>query len=325
MSSTFEDAPPHKLIITGTGRAGTTFLVRLLTALGQPTGYTEESWRDDYFAHCHAGLERDVTDRNAPYIVKDPGLCVTLSGLLTRKEIVVDHAIVPIRELEAAANSRIRHGGAADEIPGGLVGTDRADQQARVLAERFHTLLHTLVSHDVPHTLLQFPRFVRDVDYAYEKLNPIFGFNRATFATAFNRVADSSLVHDEATPAPPADQSATQYRAVVRRKKRTRRLRRAMLWTGAAAFVAGGLILLRPGAVMTEASGPPLQAEMSFARVPGAGVAKARLRSWLLVGSHYRTQRLTYRPFQTLELPLQPLCLRVNLAAPAAGDEFPRP
>ncbi len=49
--------PIHKVIITGTGRAGTTFLVQLLTELGLDTGYTRRTWSRDYFEHCDAGLE----------------------------------------------------------------------------------------------------------------------------------------------------------------------------------------------------------------------------------------------------------------------------
>ena len=70
--------PSHKVIITGTGRAGTTFLVRLLTELGLDTGYTRDNWQKDYFAHCNAGLEHELNDPKAPYIVKNPGLCETL-------------------------------------------------------------------------------------------------------------------------------------------------------------------------------------------------------------------------------------------------------
>ena len=65
-------APAHKVIITGTGRAGTTFLVRLLTELGLDTGYTRRNWSRDYFTHCDAGLEHDLAGPDAPYIVKNP-------------------------------------------------------------------------------------------------------------------------------------------------------------------------------------------------------------------------------------------------------------
>ena len=58
--------PVHKVIITGTGRAGTTFLVQLLTEMGLDTGYTRASLARDYFEHCSAGLEPSCSARIRP-------------------------------------------------------------------------------------------------------------------------------------------------------------------------------------------------------------------------------------------------------------------
>ena len=45
------------ILIAGTGRAGTTFLVEELTALGAPTGFTEARIKGAQESHAHAGLE----------------------------------------------------------------------------------------------------------------------------------------------------------------------------------------------------------------------------------------------------------------------------
>lgn len=58
----------HHTIISGTGRAGTTFLVELLTQLGLDT----QADKLGYSINAHAGLEADITLPNAPYIVKNP-------------------------------------------------------------------------------------------------------------------------------------------------------------------------------------------------------------------------------------------------------------
>ncbi len=184
-----------KIIITGTGRAGTTFLVRLFTELGLDTGYTPETWQRDYFAHCSAGLEQDPTSPSAPRIVKSPELCDRLSELLARRKLAVEHAIVPIRWLDDAAQSRVRVGGEG-KTPGGLIGTGDPKQQQAVLAERFHRLVHTLVAQEVPHTFIEFPWFVRDADYAWRKLSPIFPeIDREKFYAAFARTAQPELIH----------------------------------------------------------------------------------------------------------------------------------
>lgn len=232
----------HKLIITGTGRAGTTFLVRLLTALGQPTGYDASNWRSDYFPHCTAGLERKLTDPNAPYIVKDPELCVTLEGILATERIAIDHAIVPIRDLDAATLSRVRIGGSSGSVPGGVIGTADPQQQKCVLADRFHRLLQTLVARDIPHTFLLFPRFVQDGDYAFKKLHPIFpDVTREQFDAAFREIADPSLVHSFDPNRPAASAAAREFAATQRTKRRRRHVRQISLWSSLAAAIVLGL------------------------------------------------------------------------------------
>lgn len=219
-----------KIIITGTGRAGTTFLVRLLTELGLDTGYTPATWQRDYFAHCSAGLEQDPTEPNAPRIIKSPQLCDTLPDLLARRKIIVAHAIVPIRRLDDAAQSRVRVGGEG-QTPGGLLGTSNPAQQQTVLAERFHQLVHTLVAHEIPHTFLEFPWFARDADYAWRKLSPIFPeVTREQFAAAFARSVQPELIH-QFNAEKPADTGAParQFARTSFQRRTRRRLGRVAL------------------------------------------------------------------------------------------------
>jgi hypothetical protein len=185
----------NKIIITGTGRAGTTFLVELLTELGLDTGYTPATCRQDCHEHCNAGLERELEEPGAPYIVKSPAFCETLPGILARGRVIVDHALIPIRHLDEAALSRIRVGGNG-RAPGGLRGSLDPAQQKSVLAENFHQLVETLAAHDIPHSFLHFPRFVQDAGYTYNKLRPLLGeISREQFSRCFVRVARPELIH----------------------------------------------------------------------------------------------------------------------------------
>jgi hypothetical protein len=232
-------------VITGTGRAGTTFLMQLLTELGLDTGFSDGACAKHYYEHCSAGLERPMRIEASPYIVKNPAFCDTLPSLLGTGRFVFDHVLVPIRDLDEAAQSRIRIGGADGRVPGGLLGTSDPAQQKTVLAEAFHRLMHTLAAHDIPHTLLHFPRLALDADYAWGKLGFLVpGAGRQAFDDAFRRVARPELIHRfDGTPAPDQGRAAERFLLSETRRRRRRRATRlaAVVAIAAAAAVAARL------------------------------------------------------------------------------------
>ncbi len=218
---------PRKIIITGTGRAGTTFLVRLLTELGLNTGFDAKNWQESYDEHCCAGLEHDLGDPDAPTVIKNPELCRTLPALLREgKAPAIEHVLIPIRELESAARSRIRIGGGDGEIPGGLWLTSDPAQQAPALATVFHDLIYTLAEAEIPFSLLAFPRFARDERYAFERLRFLFpDVPSEEFSRAFARISDPALIHSFGGPrASETDHAiaAAYEKKLAARKKRER-------------------------------------------------------------------------------------------------------
>jgi hypothetical protein len=50
----------HHTVISGTGRAGTTFLVELFTNLKIDTGFSKDELKTFKFSNCNAGLERKM-------------------------------------------------------------------------------------------------------------------------------------------------------------------------------------------------------------------------------------------------------------------------
>src|SRR4029077_20569812 len=87
----------HHVIISGTGRAGTAFLVQLLPELGLETGFPDPF--SNVFPNCDAGMEWDIRQPDAPYIVKNPRLCDSLDALVQDGGVVIDRAIIPVRNL----------------------------------------------------------------------------------------------------------------------------------------------------------------------------------------------------------------------------------
>ncbi len=191
----------HHIIITGTGRTGTTFLMQLFTSLGLPTGFSDLA--TDVSANCQAGMEWDIRQAGAPYIIKSPWLCDYLDEVLGGSEIFIDRAIIPIRHLYSAAESRRDVERRTDQalytglIPGGLWHTTDPQQQEGVLTDQLYKMIYTIAKWDIPLTLLYFPRLVHDADYLYNKLDgSLNGIMYEEFLETFRQVARPELVHD---------------------------------------------------------------------------------------------------------------------------------
>lgn len=216
-----QDARPTQskrrhLLIAGTGRAGTSFLVRFLTELGLETHISrsgENPWDDAAQAGLEdlpvvAGLE------NLPYIFKTPWAYQFIEQMLADSAIDFDAVIIPMRDLVEAAASRsivqlqAIHGRApwmaqmddtwedwGDTAGGAVFSLDPVDQ-SRLLAVGFHRLVNRLVQAEVPVIFVAFPRLVTDTDYLIGKLRPVIpaSVTLEQARQSHRRVADAALV-----------------------------------------------------------------------------------------------------------------------------------
>src|SRR5438105_10149159 len=178
----------HHLVIAGTGRAGASLLVRLLSACGLDT----ELNRDDRPPWCktaNAGIETlPLSDKEQPYVLKSSWTYQFLDQLMYRRDIKIDGLIVPIRDLREAAASRIivelqnmhRVSPAHDELltvwrdwaitAGGVKYSLEPIDQARILGQSLHLLLEKALEQEIPIRLIKFPKFARDPTYLYNTL-----------------------------------------------------------------------------------------------------------------------------------------------------------
>jgi hypothetical protein len=188
-----------KILIAGTGRAGTTLLVQVLGDLGLDTGFRRDASFD---SHSRAGLERSLFAPNAPRIVKNPTLSRRLGSILASGEVEIDHVIVPVRALDVAVASRVRVSqyGKAHGVRGGMIGgAKRPSTQRAYLAETFYELIWTLCEFDVPYTLLAFPKFATDAEYTYQKLEWLLeGIDRAELARVLATRVDMQVIDERA-------------------------------------------------------------------------------------------------------------------------------
>ena len=227
--------PPFRqrhLIIAGTGRAGTTFLVRYFTALGLDTHLSRRgaaAWLDE---EAQAGLEDFPLGPDAgdlPYLIKNPMLYEFIDQLIASDSIAIDGVmIIPVRSLREATSSRVilerramtehqpwqtfmdRAWETSGTTAGGLIASLTALDEARVLAMGFHLLVERLVRANVPMVFMDFPRIISDGDYLYDKVEPFLPVTatREIARDHHARLADPEKVRIEReTAASPANES----------------------------------------------------------------------------------------------------------------------
>lgn len=203
-------ADGQKIIITGTGRAGTTALVQLFAELGFDTGYTADEIATGVDPIARAGLEKPMAGPNAPYVAKSPWYADELQATLDQGALEIYAAILPMRTLFAAAESRRRvyqtaqaSGRDPHAQPGTLWKTHEPHEQETQLAMQFYKALYPLVQHDVPTFLLDFPRFVTEPAYLHTRLHPIWrahGVHRRELVRAHETVMQPGAVSRFAGP-----------------------------------------------------------------------------------------------------------------------------
>lgn len=103
--------PKSHIVIAGTGRAGTTFLIQLFTELGLETGFTQEDYKTKINRVSHGGLEFSLEDADfekLPRLIKSPYFYKFADKILNNPAIPIEHILIPLRMLDDAAKSRVR-------------------------------------------------------------------------------------------------------------------------------------------------------------------------------------------------------------------------
>lgn len=207
-------SPRRHVMITGTGRAGTTFLVELLTHLGLDTGFSADSVEQKKHRLGRAGLEHDIRKDDSPYIVKSPWFCDYAEEVISRDDILIEHIFVPIRDLHAAAESRrhVSETGLSNrtflarlkslikpkQFAGGVVHVNSSDsvKQEDVLLKQLYKLMLAISDAEIPVTLIRYPRLTKDSSYLFGKLKPVLQeIEFQSFQDTFNKVVRPDLVN----------------------------------------------------------------------------------------------------------------------------------
>ena len=204
------------VIIAGTGRTGTTFLVELLTNLGLDTGFDSESIVSKKNKIARAGLEHNFKKQDCPHIVKDPNFFQYAKESFLRNDVKITHVLIPIRDVYSAAESRrlvtkqalqkksiFKRGlfllGKKMRFVGGLSQTFslKKGAQENELLNQFYNLSLDLASSQSEVILIEFPKSVQEDNYLYQKLKPILkDISFEFFSEKFKQTIQPELVHD---------------------------------------------------------------------------------------------------------------------------------
>ena len=175
-----------KIIITGTGRCGTTFLMLIYSYLKEDTGYKRDPERHLY-KNCNSGLEKGI--RESYRIIKSPFLLTQLREEMEKEEIKIKHILIPIREFQQCAKSRERH----KKYAGGLIGEcQNAEQQLRYDYRAFSEFMYYCTLKEIPFTLINFIKMVESPYYLYEKIKQTFSkeITLQEFEQAFDKATE---------------------------------------------------------------------------------------------------------------------------------------
>lgn len=182
--------PDSHIAICGTGRAGTTLLVRILRKAGLDTGFSDDDVEMTLSHPSNAGLERTPRKRKMaemPDVIKSPHLFEFAGTGLREGWLKLDLMIVPVRDIDKVVKSRTSvtrmnllqyftkasQRGTSLRGNGGLIrGRRNIFRQREAVLDMFFQNIFLAVENDVSIVFLSFPRFARDADYFMSALLP---------------------------------------------------------------------------------------------------------------------------------------------------------
>lgn len=174
----------EKILITGTGRCGTTFLIKLFSFLNFDTGFTRENYKKFTKINCNAGMEKKYKDNH--YIIKNPDFLINMNFILKDKNFRLKYVIMPIRDYKRCAESRASHG---ERFGGYIWGAKDMLSQLTLFHKSMAEYIRLMTIHEIPTIFLDFEKMTKDKNYLFDKLKPILEEKNIDFEL-FSQVYD---------------------------------------------------------------------------------------------------------------------------------------
>ena len=176
----------EKILITGTGRCGTTFLIKLFSFLEFDTGFDKNNYKEFIFSNCNSGMEYHHNEKY--YILKNPTFLSNIEQIIGDKSIKIKTVILPIRDLTLSSKSRTKHG----YNNGGLWNATDELSQIAYYKDILSNYLCVMTKYDIHTIFIDFDNMVNDKKYLFNKLKNILdekNIDFETFSTIYDEVS----------------------------------------------------------------------------------------------------------------------------------------
>jgi GTPase SAR1 family protein len=166
----------EKIFITGTGRCGTTFLIKLFTFLEFDTGYTKDNYTKDIASNCNSGMERFYNEKY--YILKNPTFIQDIQKIIEDKSIIIKSVIIPIRDFKLSALSRVKYGTGKN---GGLWCATDEQSQIQHYEKMMSSYIYYMTKYDINTIFIDFDKMIIDKQYLFDKIKYILDEKNISF------------------------------------------------------------------------------------------------------------------------------------------------
>jgi hypothetical protein len=191
-----ESRSKRHVVICGPGRAGTSFIMSMLTGLGFDTGFS--STREMWFNRSRCGMEfigDRILDDSMPYYVKRAFYAT--SGALKDSIDVIDRIVLPVRSVGAIASSRkaVEESGVKE---GGYHWADNEGRQAVVAERDIGRTAWIGITNGVPVIVAAYPRLLLDRRYLHTFLKDVTAteIDRGVFNVVYDKVFDKDILNN---------------------------------------------------------------------------------------------------------------------------------
>ena len=173
-----------KILITGTGRCGTTFLIKLFSFLGFNTGFNRHNYTTYISPNCNSGMERTYNENYR--VVKNPNFMINIEYIAQDPAVRIKQVIIPMRNLTMSAKSRASHG---INQAGGLINATDEASQLQFYKHMISNYIFYMCKYNIPTVFIDFDQMVTNKTYLFEKLQSLLDEKKISF-DKFSQVYD---------------------------------------------------------------------------------------------------------------------------------------